>query len=269
MTTSPRLLGGTTLAAVPAHNELGVAAVLAGLRGSVDSLLLIDDGSVPPLAPHFPGLLLSRSDHNLGYGDCLQIGIDYARDHGYERLVFVDADGQHDTAYAAELLTELDTADAVVGTRFDRESEVRGLPQPALRREANMFFLELLRRFVPEIGLTDFFSGFLAFRVAQIPASLDLRGSRYASHVRLWPCLLGAGYVPVEIPVPCIYNHDRPTFLRQYRSASAFAHLLLAEFSMACQAHLLISHDHFAKTVTHSFGSGSYPLMKSLLGGDE
>ena len=46
----------------------------------------------------------------------------YAKRHGYEALVQVDADGQHDPADLNHVLDGLDSADVVVGTRFHEKS---------------------------------------------------------------------------------------------------------------------------------------------------
>ena len=46
----------------------------------------------------------------------------YAKRHGYRALVQVDADGQHDPADLDDLITGLQSADIVVGTRFHEKS---------------------------------------------------------------------------------------------------------------------------------------------------
>jgi glycosyltransferase involved in cell wall biosynthesis len=54
----------------------------------------------------------------MGYGGALQAGYKYALRNGYNRLVQMDADGQHDPADVIKLLQHFDDSDIVVGSRF-------------------------------------------------------------------------------------------------------------------------------------------------------
>jgi glycosyltransferase involved in cell wall biosynthesis len=56
---------------------------------------------------------------NLGYGSALLTGYLYARQHRYERVLQMDADGQHDPRSIGVLLDALGAdADVAVGSRF-------------------------------------------------------------------------------------------------------------------------------------------------------
>lgn len=57
---------------------------------------------------------------NLGIGGAVQTGYRYAKDKGYEIVVQIDGDGQHDIAYLEKMLPLLESgeADIVIGSRF-------------------------------------------------------------------------------------------------------------------------------------------------------
>ena len=85
---------------VPAYDEAErLPALLAELRRSLPELavLVIDDGSRDATAAVAAraGARVVRHPFNLGYGAALQTGYKYALAHGTERLVQMDADGQH------------------------------------------------------------------------------------------------------------------------------------------------------------------------------
>ena len=59
-----------------------------------------------------------RHPFNLGVGGAIRTGLRYAAERGFDRVVQIDADGQHVPSEAARLLAELDAqhADLVIGS---------------------------------------------------------------------------------------------------------------------------------------------------------
>jgi glycosyltransferase involved in cell wall biosynthesis len=112
-----------TLVVMPAFNEgesvrsvvLEVLAKLPGIH-----CLVVDDGSTDDTAAEAlaAGALVARLPFNLGVGGAMRVGFHYALDHGFDNVVQVDADGQHDPADVLALLDRLGTADLVLGARF-------------------------------------------------------------------------------------------------------------------------------------------------------
>lgn len=152
-----------TLIVMPAFNEEEavqkvVEEVLATLPGV--TCLVVDDGSSDDTALRAAngGALVARLPFNLGVGGAMRVGFRYALEHRFDNVVQVDADGQHDPAGVVSLLTELATADLVLGARFAGEGEYK-VTGP--RRWAMVVLAWFLSR-VAHTPLTDTTSGFRA-----------------------------------------------------------------------------------------------------------
>ncbi|MGH2896678.1 MAG: glycosyltransferase family 2 protein, partial [Solirubrobacteraceae bacterium] len=97
------------LAVVPAYNESStVARVVESVREGAPEfdLLIIDDVSTDATADlgEQCGAYVLRLPFNLGIGGAVQAGFIYAREHGYDYVAQVDADGQHDPRELGKLV---------------------------------------------------------------------------------------------------------------------------------------------------------------------
>lgn len=145
--------GGLYLAVVPAYNESAtIVDVVKALRTHAPSFdaLVIDDGSNDDtnVRAFGAGARVVRLPFNVGIGGAVQTGFVYARDHGYDYLVQVDGDGQHDSAELERLVEtmEREAVDVVCGSRF-LKSDYR-YPAPISRRAGIHIFAFLLSHIV-------------------------------------------------------------------------------------------------------------------------
>jgi glycosyltransferase involved in cell wall biosynthesis len=137
-----------TLVVVPALNEAArIGAVLDRLRDAVPSVdaLVIDDGSRDATArtARLHGARVVSHVFNLGYGAALQTGYKVAVRDGYDLVVQMDADGQHDPRDVPRLLEPLvaGRADVTIGSRFVAPSRYR---MDAARTAGRLFFERVL-----------------------------------------------------------------------------------------------------------------------------
>lgn len=157
--------GSKVLVLIPAFNEQkNIAAVVAGIRGAAPGLdiLVIDDGSTdatPALAKDSGAVVISMP-FNVGYGAALKTGFKYAARNGYEYLIHMDADGQHDPKSIPALLSEIQKgqADVVIGSRFLANA---GYPLTLPKRIGIKIFKAIARSVIKQ-PVTDPTSGFQA-----------------------------------------------------------------------------------------------------------
>lgn len=152
-----------TLVVMPAFNEEAsvgnvVLEVFKKLPGV--TCLVVNDGSSDKTTEEAQaaGALVARLPFNLGVGGAMRVGFRYALDYGFDNVVQVDSDGQHDPAGVLALLTALDSADLVLGARFAGEGDytVRG------PRRWAMIVLSKFLSHTAHTRLTDTTSGFRA-----------------------------------------------------------------------------------------------------------
>jgi glycosyltransferase involved in cell wall biosynthesis len=154
------------VAVVPARNEEeAVGRVVAELRAFDAELdvVVIDDGSEDETAERAAaaGAAVVRLPFNLGIGGAVQTGFKYALEHGYDTVIRLDGDGQHDPQQIPNLLAPLgrDEADVIVGSRFAAGAgEYRA---PFARRAGIRWFAHLVSLLTRQ-KLTDTTSGFQA-----------------------------------------------------------------------------------------------------------
>ncbi|MEO6822805.1 MAG: glycosyltransferase family 2 protein [Candidatus Nanopelagicales bacterium] len=150
------------LIVVPAFNEQGVVGdVVRELARTVDhDVLVVDDGSADRTSQvaTAAGARVLTLPFNIGVGGAMRTGFRYAVRKGYDGVVQVDADGQHDPAFVPELIDALAGADVVIGARF---AGVGGYSVGGLRRAA-MRMLSFGISTLASTRLTDVTSGFRA-----------------------------------------------------------------------------------------------------------
>jgi glycosyltransferase involved in cell wall biosynthesis len=155
------------LVLVPAFNEAArIARVLAGIRAAVPdaAVLVVDDGSTDDTAgvARAAGARVVRLPFNLGAGVAAQTGYKLAVREGFDCVVQLDADGQHEPADIPALLAVIGQrhADVAIGSRF-----LGGVAayRPGVLRRAGMGLFGVLAWMLTGVRFSDVTSGFRAF----------------------------------------------------------------------------------------------------------
>jgi len=184
-----------------------VLAVAAGARRHLDCVLVVDDGSTG-LPNDFAERLaaldvkLIRHPVNRGKGAALlTAAAEFAR-LGFDTMIAIDADGQHDPDDLPKFLRAAEAhPDAViVGCRdFEHAANVPGASR--FGRAFSNFWCRL------ETGVRcrDTQSGFRAYPVKPL-SQLKLRCRRYNFEIEALVKLLWGGCGIVEVPIPVTYE---------------------------------------------------------------
>jgi glycosyltransferase involved in cell wall biosynthesis len=157
---------------IPAYNEeIRIASVIERIREHFPEteVLVIDDGSTDRTGEEASrtGAEVISHPFNLGYGTALQTGYKYALARGYDRLVQMDGDGQHDPSCIGDLLAPIEKgeADIVIGSRFLKHGEISADP-PSFRapwvRRLGMAFFRTVTSLIIGQKITDSTSGYQA-----------------------------------------------------------------------------------------------------------
>lgn len=152
-----------TLVVMPALNEsASIASVIAEVRAALPDvgILVVDDGSRDgtALVSRKAGATVAQLPYNLGVGGAMRLGFKFALENGYDNVVQIDSDGQHDPAGVSSMLDQLDVADIVIGARFAGVGTYRV-------RGPRMWAMKLLSSTLSRAAktrLTDTTSGFKA-----------------------------------------------------------------------------------------------------------
>jgi glycosyltransferase involved in cell wall biosynthesis len=218
------------LIAIPVFNELQyVNRVLDKVKRFAGDILVIDDGSTDGTAE----LLTRRRDIQLighavnrGYGQSIIDAFCYADSHGYDWVITMDCDEQHEPEMIPQFVRRIrtDRWDIISGSRYLTPGRGDDLP-PGDRRTINATITSLVND-VLHLNITDAFCGFKAHRTgAMVPLKLDEPG--YAFPMQLWPRAAAAQLRITEIPVRLIYNDPTRHFGGLLDDASArLAHYL-------------------------------------------
>lgn len=150
---------------LPAYNEAAyLPAVCRELRACCPGMdvLAVDDGSADSTAAvaREHGLAVLRHPFNLGDGAARHTGYIYAMRKGYDFVVQLDADGQHDPADIAALLRPVldGKADLTIGSRFLAPTDYK----PSAAKKIGMLVFNALASLLTGLRITDSTSGFRA-----------------------------------------------------------------------------------------------------------
>lgn len=191
------------LVLIPAYNaELHVGQVIAGVEKSGLPILVVDDGSRDKSADVAvrAGVKVLRHQANRGKGAALQTGFAYAARSGYDAVLTLDADGQHDPGELPSLLAawQAQPGSLILGVRsFDPRL------MPRRSRIGNHISTFFISRFSHRRH-SDTQTGFRIYPRRLFTLPLSTRRFDTETELLLWAAKLA---VPlVEVPIQTIYH---------------------------------------------------------------
>jgi glycosyltransferase involved in cell wall biosynthesis len=178
-----------TSVVIPAFNEAAsIATVVRGLSAAAHwrEILVIDDGSSDNTGAQAStaGARVIRHPYNKGNGAAVKTGI---RDATGTFVLIADADGQHQPADAARLVSQLDAYDLVVGARSGRT-------QAGLARRLGNASLNWIAGYLAQQRIPDLTSGFRAARRECLVEFLHLLPNGFSTPTTTTLAFIKAGY---------------------------------------------------------------------------
>jgi glycosyltransferase involved in cell wall biosynthesis len=207
------------LVIVPAFNEVGaIANVVRSVNQHMPGVpvLVIDDCSMDDTiaAARSAGAEVLSLPHHLGLGGCVQAGYKLAYSLGFQYVIRVDGDGQHDARDIPTILNRLKTSgcEMVIGSRFVQEN---GQQTGAVRSLGIRFFRMVLRPILgkpvydPTSGFVgvnrralDVFSRSFPLEYPEIEALVVLQRRRFRFEevpVKMLPRLTGRSTITARV----------------------------------------------------------------------
>ena len=201
------------LTAIPVYNEdKHLDAILREVLRYASDVLVVDDGSTdrtPELLKGYPEVKVVRHQKNRGYGAGLQTAFQQTIQGGYDGLVTLDCDGQHEPSRIPEIAARMVDADIVSGSRYLKIFDPAQVP-PIERRRINIEVTRWLNECLG-LNLTDAFCGFKAYRASALD-SFDITDVGYAMPLQVWVQAVARGLSIIEVPVPLIYLDESRAF---------------------------------------------------------
>lgn len=210
------------IAVLPAYNaENTLAATLADVpAGSVDEMLLVDDGSSDRTVQvaREMGLAVIEHPRNRGYGGNQKTCYRHALERGADVVVMIHPDYQYDSRVIPHAVgfIELDICDVVLGSRIRSRQEALAGGMPLYKYLSNRF-LTAVENFALGQNLGDFHSGFRVYRrsvLERIPFERNSDDFLFDSQLLIQAVRFG--FRLGDIPVPVRYFPEASTInLRQ------------------------------------------------------
>ena len=215
---------------IPAYREEGrIGKVVEGVRKHAEHVVVVDDGSPDNTAAEAEkaGATVLRHAVNRGKGNALNTGFDHARKNGFEFVITLDADGQHDPDEIPSFVEAYRRTGVpvLVGNRMDHAGT---MPLDRWLTNKTMSWMLSLRmgQRVPDTQV-----GYRLYRCDIIPRVPEESG-RFAAESEILMLLAEQGVRIGAVPVKVIYR-DEKSEIHPFKDTIRFFSMLLRHERMA------------------------------------
>jgi glycosyltransferase involved in cell wall biosynthesis len=211
-----------TLALIPAWNEATrIDPIVAGARRHLP-VLVVDDGSHDDTSAvaGAAGAVVVRHPQNQGKGVALMTGFAWALERGYEAVITLDADGQHDPAEIPKFVAAYATGagELIIGQR-----DFRQMPFP--RRYTNPFFGAWLLSLALKARIYDSQSGYRLYG-RRLLENLDLATTGFELEVEVIVQAVVQGVRIGWVDIRTIYGVGEVSYFHPVRDSARFGRML-------------------------------------------
>lgn len=199
-----------TLILVPTYNEAeNIGLLINSIFQESPSvhILFIDDNSsdgtqerIREQQARHPNIFVLSRPKKLGLGTAYIAGFEWGLARGYDNLIEMDADLSHDPKYLPSMLSELQSFDFAIGSRYCAGGSTRnwGILRKIISRGGSLY-----ARMVLGVHFRDLTGGFNGWRRTVLekigPSAIQSEG--YSFQIELKYRALKAGFKGTEFPI--------------------------------------------------------------------
>jgi glycosyltransferase involved in cell wall biosynthesis len=197
----------TVVTIIPAYNEEKSIAKVVKTSLKYSEVMVIDDGSEDKTfqMAKTAGAMIIQHSKNLGKGAALKAGLHFALDKKYDEVILIDGDCQHDPDYIPILISHLNNADLIIGSRFTDGSPGNMPFQRKLSNRLTTFIMHHLTGY----HLTDSQSGFRALKSQSVALFLDIEYEDYIYESEMLYKAYKNDLNVEEVSISCIYGDEK------------------------------------------------------------
>ena len=195
---------GVVIPAFNAGKTIGnVIAEIISQGFKSENIIVVDDGSSDETGDvvRSYGVAYIKHKSNIGKGRALKSGFCFARNRYLEKVLTIDADGQHKSSEIGSFLRLKDQYDIIVGYRHDMDD------MPILRRLVNRI-TSLVISLLSGRHLLDVQCGFRLIDL-DIFSRLDLLTNNYQTESEMMVRAARLQYRIGSIPITTVYNKEK------------------------------------------------------------
>jgi glycosyltransferase involved in cell wall biosynthesis len=210
-------------AILPAYREAGrIGEVVRAVRAQGVDAVVIDDGSGDGTDKEAQeaGAMVVRHGTNKGKGVALSTGFSYAQSAGYDVVITMDSDGQHDPAEIPRFVEAYDRTKipVLVGNRMADLSTM-----PLVRQWTNLFMSRLLGNMMGQY-MPDSQCGYRLYRCDLLPL-VSTASAGFAAESEVLLRLADRGIRMDSVRIRTIYGTEKSK-INPVRDTVRFFHML-------------------------------------------
>ena len=193
------------LALLPAYNEEAhLGKVLDEVKQQITDILVVDDGSKDKTAQiaREAGVEVLSRGYNCGKGQSLKDGYSWALEHGFDAVIMLDSDGQHDPACIKDFISKYRETQAplIIGARDYSEIPLR---RRIPNKIGKVLFSTAVGRDIP-----DNQSGYRMLDRMLMKRMLQSEESGYHFEVEMIAICIAEGWQIEWVRIPTIYSDE-------------------------------------------------------------
>lgn len=191
---------------IPSYNEAKtIGGLIRNLKSRFKNIYVVDDGSRDNTASVAisEGAAVVVHEKNKGKGASLREGFKHIIKRGFNTVLIMDGDGQHDASDIDNFIKKMDEsgADIIVGNRMLDTSSM-----PLMRIATNRFMSFIISRICGQ-RVPDTQCGFRLIK-SDVLHKIDLKSSNYEIESEILLKAARNGFKIESVPIKTVYNNE-------------------------------------------------------------